>query len=220
LSLSIAVELSTDLGAALARDAAVVTNTQAALRSLRARRGARADGDACCRVVVFELPAEELIVCLAAGLGLRAGGRLFGLCGLLELFGRLPRGVSWERVAEAARRHRVQHEVAAGLALATAVLDLDTALPPAPSPPRLLEWARYGPASVERRTGLRRAYLYLLALLSLRGGGAKARYVGRSLVGPPHLFRLLREVAGAFRRPEPSLRDFAYWLERNPREQA
>jgi hypothetical protein len=211
-SLELAVDVVTDLGAALAPGEPALSNRQVALRSVRALR--RDDRAARVRLVVFALAPDELVTCLAARLGGRSDGRLFGLCGLVELFRGLRAPVDWRRVESAARAYGVEGEVAAGLAAAAAVLG-DVELPPwaRAAFPKLLEWARYGPSSLERSPGLRGVYLSVLALLSLDGRRARARYLRRSLLGGPAA-QLARDAAvGALRPRERGLRDFAYWLE-------
>lgn len=92
------------------------------------------------------------------------------------------------------------------------------------SPPRVLEWARYGPDSLVLYTGFKRIFFYFLTFLSIDGTKAKWDFFLGSLIGArgnkPVLPGLIRElVANMFSLPKSrqhTARDFAYWIEPGP----
>jgi hypothetical protein len=225
-SLEIRVEWSRD-PATLFRTAAVPrTNARSALRSLRARITAtHEDDEASVRMVVHELTPAALVAVLAARIGAAQEDRLFRTCSLIEALRNLPQSPAWADVARVASDHGVENAAIDGLAVAAAILDL-----PAPrgtdAAPRVLEWARYGPHSVSRYPWLRAAYYFAFSLLAIRDPKARVGYVARALVGgrgvravlPAIAFEATKGLARSLVRPQPSLRDFAYWLEPGTRQ--
>ena len=224
--LAVDVDISSDLSAFFADDAAPQTNVRSAVRSLRDRAaGSEPDDEtAQAKLVVHPLGPEDLVVWVAAIAGRADADRLFRLTGLVEVLRRVPRPVDAERLRKRARHHGVEREAAVGLR-AVRALEADApsieAVEALITAPRILEWARYGPSSVTRYPWLRPAYYFALSMFSAKGATAKLAYLGRSIVGirRPHalLPSLALNVAAAalrsFVRPQRAIRDFAYWVE-------
>jgi Uncharacterised nucleotidyltransferase len=219
--LTLEVVRSTDLRALIPAEGTAQTNARSALRSLRARFAeAHGRDDASIRIIIYALEPAALVVALAARVGLAREDRLFRTCSLIELLRKLPESPAWADIARVAAEHRVENPVMDGLAVAAAFLDLDFPQP-GHTAPRILEWARYGPDSVNRYPWLRAAYYFALSLLAIPEWKAKGAYVAGALVGgrrrpavlPAIALAAVRGLAGSLLRPRPSLRDFAYWLE-------
>jgi Uncharacterised nucleotidyltransferase len=228
VNLTLARELSCELEPLLAaRAPQMPTNARAALRSLRDHiAGSRTDDrQATVRLTVHALSAEELIVALAARAGSAAENRLFHQCAVIELLHRLNGGFDIGQVIGLARRFGVQEPVAAGLLIASELggeFELPSLGSSPTTPPRLLEWARYGPSSLRRYPWLRRAYYFAFAMLATQGVRTRLRYLRRSIrrdaVSHAALLpSLMREiVTGALRSGREStspLQELAHWIE-------
>jgi hypothetical protein len=227
--LVLTTEHSSDLAGALAAaDHEELTNARSALESLRARMrgGGRDDASATATLVVHALDAEELLTCVAAQVGAAGEERLFRLVALLEVLRGLPTQPDPARVAELAARHGVTEAVSAGLLVAGGLAD-DVPAPPLDpsvvSPPRVLEWGRYGPSSLRRYPWLRSAYYFAFALIASGGGRPRLRYLRRSLAGRrtngqlPVLPGLAAQiVTGSLRSrgaDTRSIQEMAYWID-------
>jgi hypothetical protein len=218
--LTIEAVWSHDLGDLLGRAAGAETNASSAIRSLRQRltRPAPSDRSVTVRLDLLALEPEPLVAALAARVGRAKEDRLFRACSLVEALRKLPAVPDWQWVAELARRHGVEQEVAAGLAVAGALTDVPAG---GEAAAHVLEWARYGPDSVSRYPWLRAAYYFGLSLVNAKGLGGKFAYFGRALVGgnggravlPRIILKAGRGAAESLRRAPVSLRDFAYWVE-------
>jgi hypothetical protein len=218
--LTIEAVRSHDLGDLLGRAAGAETNASSAIRSLRQRltRPAPSDRSVTVRLDLLALEPEPLVAALAARVGRAKEDRLFRACSLVEALRKLPAVPDWQLVAELARRHGVEQEVAAGLAVAGALTDVPAG---GEAAAHVLEWARYGPDSVSRYPWLRAAYYFGLSLVNAKGLGGKFAYFGRALVGgnggravlPRIILKAGRGAAESLRRAPVSLRDFAYWVE-------
>jgi hypothetical protein len=203
--LTVEVEVRSDLRAALGRANGAESNRRAAARSVGQRvRPRRGRGDAV-RLNVHTLSRTEILLCLAARLGRRIDGQLFGACAAFGVVaGDGDRVIDEAELAHLAGRLGVGRDLAAGLAILEGVFG---AGPGAGTGVRVLTWARYGPDSLERRPELRAAYLWALCLLV--GPGLTAR---ASLASP-----LSRIVPGAIRgmlgrrRGRVTENDLAYW---------
>jgi hypothetical protein len=180
------------------------------------------------------LEPEEMVSYLAARSSQRQHERLFGLCSFLEFFRCYDGPVAWQRVAETARRHGLEHQVHEGLLMANALLSyplptgalsqFDSSGPSS----HLLRWARYGPAEMQRYTSFKELFFRVFAFLSIRGMGAKLRYLsspsndgrtgGMFLRGVDQAARLgAEQLASSFRRPTSyTATDFAYWTKPEP----
>jgi hypothetical protein len=181
------------------------------------------------RVKVLALEVEDGLAYLAARLGARENGRLFALWTVAELFRAAPHKLG--ALDPEAFRTKVAHsgfvtEVCDGLAIAEELLEdkvaaASAALACAPRQPRVLEWARYGPESLIRRSGFKRAFFVLYSLKSLRSRRERAAYLRRVLTGgrshPPFAHSLLVELArggvAALTASAAGSRDLAVWIE-------
>jgi hypothetical protein len=200
-----------------------------ALRSVRAKlAGPKIDGDSLpAHFKIIALSPEDLVLHLAAQVGGQKENRLFLLNGLLEFFRAYSAPLDWQRVVDKAQHDGIGQSVAEGLSAAGGLLDDDlpaTALPRSAelaSPPRVLEWARYGPQSFDLHTGFRRPFFYVFSLLSVAGMKGKARYLFRSLVGyqgskpvlPGLALELMTGALASLRSRRPAVRTLAYWVE-------
>jgi hypothetical protein len=86
--------------------------------------------------------------------------------------------------------------------------------------PRVLEWARYGPADLTRRSDLKRVFYDLFTCLVIEGSWAKCHYLLRSFVRrgkapalPVVLLKLMASAITGARKQPLTTRDFAYWIE-------
>jgi Uncharacterised nucleotidyltransferase len=227
LSLTLLAGWSSELRTVLsAEDQKGSTNARSALRSLRGRlsRYGVDDRDAPALVLVHPLTADELIVTLAARVGSADDGRLFEVCRLLDALRSLDGAFDAGRITELAERHGVREPVAAGLSIAGAFVDVAPTLADQErvQPPRVLEWARYGPSSMKRYPWLRSAYYFVFTLLSIRGMRARLHYLLRSFrdrgeAGAAVLPAVLRGVVGGVLRPRrsgpPAVGELVHWLE-------
>jgi hypothetical protein len=178
---------------------------------------------------VIALSPEDLLLHLSARLGEQKQDRLFGLCSLLEFFRGYSGVVDWRQVADAARSRNVGEQVCEGLLMANMVSEGDGPVPAEAldllgcpgTQPRILEWARYDPGSVGRYTNFRTTFYYAFSLLSIRGVGAKSRYLLHSALGsrkrgpvlPGVMAELAAGAASSLKKQERTTRDFAYWME-------
>jgi hypothetical protein len=186
------------------------------------------------RLHLVVLGPEEIATFLAARSGRRQHERLFGLCGFLELCRGYRDPLDWVKVAELAEQHGLTDKVRTGLLIANALLDQSVPIEalahfdrPGKSP-HMFQWARYGPAAMERYTSLKAPFFYVFTLLSIKGLKAKLEYLtGVSsshegtraiLGGVGYAVRLGIELfVGAFRgRKRYTARDLAYWTETEP----
>jgi hypothetical protein len=126
-----------------------------------------------------------------------------------------------------AQRYGVSHWVSEGLLMAKEVVG-DDQIPSSAFTslssdlrPRMLGWARYGPASLDLYTGFKRTFFYLFSLLSLEGGKAKFKYLLQSLFGqqgskpmlPGLMLELMASTFSMLRKKRPAITDFVYWIE-------
>jgi hypothetical protein len=221
-SVTLGATWSSDLTRLLEREEGG-TNAASALRSVRERLARRTPDDAnpTVHVELFTLSPEDLVVAVAADVGFAREDRLFLACRLVDLLRSLPNDVDWDRVRDGARTHGVLQQVEAGLGVASTLTDRARDLDVG-RPPRILEWARYGPSSVNRYPWLRAAYYFVLSFVTVQGARRKLGYVGRGLVGgradgrpvlPTIAVAAARGVAASLTHRRPELRDFAYWVE-------
>lgn len=183
------------------------------------------------RLDLYLLSPEESVLYLAARLGQSQFERLFGLCSLLEFFRGYQDPLDWQQVADLAKQHGLKGQVYAGLLLVNPFLNR----PISPDdlarfqcsdpPPRLLAWARYGPAALDRHTHFKELFFCAFSLLSTQGFKAKLKYLfglpcrqGRRrawLICTQHALSLgWTLLAGLFQGKKPyTARDFAYWTE-------
>jgi len=198
---------------------------------LVASRGEVRDDQAPLRapIKVLALEPDDTLAYLAARLGANEDGRLFALWTVAELyrvaadrFGDLDRDAFRMTVA----RSGFVTEVCDGLAIADQLLgdrpaEAAAALACRPRQPRVLEWARYGPGALMRRTGFKRAFFMLYSLKLLRSRRERASYLGRALAGGRDhrpfahsvLIELARGGATALRASSANARDLAVWIE-------
>ncbi len=126
--------------------------------AFKALKGALNDGENApnteVHIDLVVLSAEEMAFYLAARSGQRQHERLFGLCSLLEFFRSCQGPIAWQRVADTAEQHGLRHQVYAGLLMANTLLTQPVSVNDlarfncSDAPPRMLQWARYGPASL------------------------------------------------------------------------
>jgi putative nucleotidyltransferase-like protein len=221
-SVELEVSWSSELATVLVKDEEEGTNAASAIRSVRKRLAGPVPEKTSetVHLAVFALPPEQLVVAVAADVGRAREDRLFLTCRLVDLLRKLPRGIDWQAVRELAEQHGVLDDVLAGLAVGAAITDLARD-PSVDAAPHVLEWARYGPSSVNRYPWLRAAYYFVLSLAAVKGRKRKLGYLGGALTGQDGRRVLLSIAAGAVRgvagsvvgRRRASLRDFAYWVE-------
>jgi Uncharacterised nucleotidyltransferase len=222
-SLTLEAVWPSKLALLLVREEDGESNAASALRSVRAHLGATARDDMheTVRLEIYALRAEELVVALAADVGVGQEDRLFRCCSLIDLLRKLPEELDWRLVRELAANYGVADRVSAGLAVASAITDRARESGLDISAPRVFEWARYGPESVSRYPWLRAAYYFALSFAGTEGIKQKLAYLGRALLpgrrGGSVISRIawdaVRGVTGSIARRPPSIRDFAYWVE-------
>lgn len=200
------------------------------------------DPSAQAQLYLIVLSPEEMVLYLAARSGQRQHERLFGCCSLLELFRSCQCPINWQKVADIAEQYGLGHQVYAGLLMANALLNQPVSVNDlarfncSDMPPRMLQWARYGPAELDRYTSFKGLFFRVFTFLSIKGLGAKLKYLGGSSSAPcgerrrtggrgktfltsvGHAFHLGAELfANAFRgKNHYTARDFAYWTEPEP----
>jgi len=172
-----------------------------------------------------------MLLYLSARLGKRKQNRLFGLNSLLEFFRGYSDPLDWQQIAHRAQQYGVSRFVNEGLLMVSELLGSDriplvalTLLGGAASQPRVLEWARYSPASLELHTDFKSVFFYLLSFLSVDGMKAKFRYLLRSLLGyqenepvlPGLMLGIARGTISLLKRKQCVVTDFAYWIESEP----
>jgi hypothetical protein len=177
---------------------------------------------------IVALSPEDMMLYLAAWLGKVKQNRLFRLNTLLEFFRNYSAPLDWQLIARKAQQYGISELVDEGLLMVSELVDNGqlplTALPLCAGPishPRVLEWARYGPLSLDLYTDLKRPFFYLFSFLSVAGMRAKFRYLLRSLVGyqgnvpilPGLALELTTGMLSLMRRKQRAIRDFAYWVE-------
>jgi hypothetical protein len=204
-----------------------------AFKSIRAKlAGPKSDnGNIPAHFKIIALSPEDMVVHLAAWLGEQKQNRLFRLNSLLEFFRSYTAPLDWQQIAHTAQQYGISQLVDEGLLVINELLDTgelpSTALPLSAgpiSPPKVLEWARYGPSSLDLHTDLKRPFFYLFSFLSVTGTKAKFRYLLRSLAGyqgnKPVLSGLALEfvtgVPSLIRRKQHVARKLAYWVETEP----
>jgi hypothetical protein len=184
------------------------------------------------------LSPEETVLYLAVRSGRRQHERLFSLCSLLEFF-RCNRGtIDWQKVADGAEARGLRRQTHAGLLMVNALLDQPVSeddlarFECADTPPHVLQWARYGPASLVRFPEFKGLFFCLFGLASTPGLVPKLRYLagasssragsGAFATCAAHAFHLGVHLLGSAlhgkRRYE--ARDLAYWIEPEPFGQA
>jgi hypothetical protein len=180
-------------------------------------------------VRVLALGAADALALLAARLGAREDDRLFALWTIAELLRTAPNELADldpEDFRTAVARSGFVTEICDGLAIAEELVgdrltSAAAALGCARREPRVLEWARYGPGSLIRRTGFKRAFFTLYSLRSIAGRREQASYLRRAVTGGgghgPFAHSLLIELAqggAAALRPSPAAsRELAVWIE-------
>jgi hypothetical protein len=180
------------------------------------------------------LGPEEMVFYLAACSGQRQHERLFGLYSLLEFFRSYRGPINWQRVADIAKQYNLGHQVYAGLLMANPLLDQPVSVndlarfncPEAPQ--RMLQWARYGPASLARYTSFKALFFRVFTLLSIKGWRAKLKYLGGPasdrgrgtafLAGVEQIVRLGAELLTIAWQGKKryTATDLAYWTEPEP----
>ena len=181
------------------------------------------------QIKIMALSPEDMLLYLGARLGEQEQNRLFGLNSLLEFFRGYSDPLDWQQIAHKAQLYGVSESVGEGLLMASELLDNDqvppvalTLLTGSASPPRVLEWARYGPA--EFYTDFKGAFFYLLCFVSVNGLKAKSRYLLRSLFGehenkpalPGLMLKIMTGTVSLLQGKQHKATDFAYWVEPEP----
>jgi hypothetical protein len=203
-----------------------------ALKLLKAKLGhENGSADIPVRIKIIALSPEDMALAQSARLGRLKKNRLFGLCSMHEFFRGYSGPLDWQRVTSTAQRYGVSGLVCEGLQLASELFDdgripasalaLDTC---SDTRPRVLKWARYGPAALDRRTSLRGAFFFLFSFLSIDGAKLKSRYLLRSLFGhrskepvlPGLMLEFVTSTLSSLRRKQSTARDFAYWTKPEP----
>ena len=202
-----------------------------ALALVRSRRAADVDGQARLPVLVrvLALDGQSALAYLAARLGAHADSRLFALWTLAELTRAAPetlREFAPDDFRSSVARSGFVTEVCDGLAIAEELVgeplaDASAALGCTDRQPRVLEWARYGPGALVRRTSFKRAFFVLYTLRSLGSRRAKAAYLRRAVTGGGDhkpfahtlLIELARGCASLLRARPVDPRELAVWIE-------
>lgn len=183
-------------------------------RKLRSERGDEPRITASIEMVAMS--PKELLVVAAAKLGSEPRERLFRLCPLLEVLRRSER-CDWKGVHELALEHGVADKVVEALAIVEGFTAPGTVAPDALGGTgsagriRLLEFARFDPASWARYSGFKRAYYWMLVMLSLDSWRERLRYLWRSLRRRV-LWKALKDFATALRKPQTRDEDVVFWL--------
>jgi hypothetical protein len=175
------------------------------------------------------LSPEEMMVYLATRASRHEHERMFRLCSLVEFF-RLYRGpIKWQDAADMARQRGVDHEARASLWMVYTLLDRPIPVDDlerfgrADEHLRILQWARYGPAYMERYTSFKGLFFCLLSFFSTKGFGAKLKYLGKTrgafLMCVSYATRLgAKLLISTLRRQSRYVAtDFAYWTEPEPK---
>jgi hypothetical protein len=174
---------------------------------------------------------EEMVLYLAARSGQRQHERLFGSCSLLEFFRCYRGSIDWQRVADAAEQYGLGHQVYAGLLMANALLNPPVSAKDlarfncADLSPRVLQWARYGPAALDRYTSFKASFFYAFTLLSTKGLGAKLKHMGKSKTFLACVLDTVRLgtqflTSTLQKKKQLTAKDLAYWTELEPRAKA
>ena len=180
-------------------------------------------------IEIMALSPEDMLLYLGTCLGVQEHNRLFGLNNLLEFFRENTEQIDWEQLVRKAKQFAVLKHFAKGMLIVNKLLD-NMSIPPAilssltgcTSPPRVMEWARYGPDSFERHADLQYGFFFLLSFLSSRGAKTKLKYLLRFIFGHQKnrslLLRLVRKTASGIlslvRRKPYDITDFVYWVEK------
>jgi hypothetical protein len=81
----------------------------------------------------------------------------------------------------------------------------------------MLEWARYGPSSLDTQTHLRSLFFILFSLLSVDGNRAKAAYVLRAMRRPWGLassgWKTLKGLIASRRKHAVTVTDLVFWID-------
>jgi hypothetical protein len=211
-------------------DAKNTSRKDVATRLLKSKLGRRKYDDTCIsiRVKVFALSPEDIFLHLSASLGREKLYRFYGLCSLLEFFRYNVYPLDWQQIARLADRYGVRRWVCEGVLMVRGLagnssvpLAAIDALGCSETPPRVLEWARYGPDSYLPYTGFKKAFLYIFSFLSIEGVNEKCRYLLRSLLGEaakkPVLFGLIQKLVSSavalIRHRRRRMQNLAYWIE-------
>jgi hypothetical protein len=204
---------------------------ETALALVHSKADVRADGARLrAPLKVLALGVEDALAYLAARLGARPDGSLFALLLVAELVRAVPQALDrldLDVFRMAVARSGLVTQVCDGLAIAGEVLGesrLESALDSlacTSRQPRVLEWARYGPGSLERHGEFKRAFFVLYTLSSLATLPEQAAYSVRILKGGrahgPFAHSLLAElargVASAVSPTKLNTRELAVWIE-------
>ena len=177
-------------------------------------------------VRVVALDPEDALAFLAARVGAHAGG-LFAIWTIIELVrAHALEGLDPDAFRASVARSGFVTEICDGLAIAEelvgdALAPASAALACVPRQPRVLEWARYGPGSLVRHTGFKRAFFVLYTLKSLASRRERASYLTRAVTGGPEyrpfahslVVELVRGGASALRASAVDSRNLAVWIE-------
>jgi hypothetical protein len=179
---------------------------------------------------VITLNPEDMLLYLLVQLAQPKPDRLFSLISVFEFFNGYSTPIDWQKIAHKAKHNGVAAPVGEGLWLAQYLVSEH--IPPAAVslvggatlPPRLLQWARYGPSSLKLYTAFKKPFLYLFSLLSINGTGAKTNFLLKSWFGsrsnkailPGLLLETIKAVPALFQNKPLIPTDFAYWIEPEP----
>ncbi len=205
-----------------------LSKKETALQIIRSRLAGQQTGGERMQAVldVIPLSPEDLVLALGDQFARHEQDRLFALAALLEFLGSymgsLDRQVMMDRTQTMERGSLVR----AGLLLAGALNQDDRlSFPGEDGEPnsalKLLEWARYGPDSLERYTELKDAFYYLLSLSSLQSLPARGQYILASLLGqdgrkaflPGLAWNLMKNGLKLKGKSSKSVTHYAYWTE-------
>jgi len=214
-----------------AGEASPASKKDIAFRSLRGKLTSHKVNDSpiTASIEIHALSPENMILYLGAHLGAQDHNRLFGLNNMLELFKENHGQIDWKQLLRKAQEFSLGHNLAEGLLMVNGLLD-DLTLPPevlssltaCVSPPRILEWSRYGPDSLERHTDFQYGFFFLLCLASSRGVKNRLKYLLRFVLArhgnTSLLLRLVRKTArgilSLMLRKTYNITDFVYWVEK------
>lgn len=228
--LTVRIEVERDLRALFScSDAARGIKRDIALRWLKAKlTNSAAAAHIPVQIKLIALTPEELFLYLCVQSARQTTERLFGACRLLEFFRGYSGSLDWRQITDAASRYDVKELVGEAIMMVSELVSCERIPPVARElfgcsevQPRMLEWARYGPAALLTYPDFKRAFFYLLSFLSLPGVSAKSHYLLHSLIGrqgekpilPGLLLESATSVFSLLRRTPQKTRDLAYWIE-------
>jgi hypothetical protein len=156
------------------------------------RKGATEEHDIPLEVRIWALAPEEAWACLCAKLA-RRQDVLFGIVTLLEFCRGYSAPHGWTRMRDVARQLGVGDEVRTAAQMTARFVDADPVrrvlvdlAGTDGTPPRLFEWARYGPAERGRYAAFKKPFLYTLGFLSVDGLRQKFAYFLKGIAGDTH----------------------------------